>query len=188
MVFIKHNSLKSDIFFNPIFIQGFSGSRLFRVRVFQSPGFSGSRFFRVQVFQSPGFSGSRFFRVRVQGSGFSGSGSRVQLQVLEVAEYNMRNILLKNHTQNVVEKLFPDPFLKNQNWVYLRINSLKFYEVCFYFILIWGLSKYSESKLHITCFILYKAFLKSKKSSGTSLPAWFSAWFLKKNIHLVIFY
>ena len=29
-------------------------------------------------------------------------------------EYNMINILLKNHTQNVTEKLFPDPFLKNQ--------------------------------------------------------------------------
>ena len=53
MVLIKHNYLKSDIFFNPIFI----------------PGFSGSRFFRVQVFQGPGF---------------SGSGSRVQVQVLEV--------------------------------------------------------------------------------------------------------
>ena len=30
-------------------------------------------------------------------------------------EYNMRNIFLKNHAQNVVEKLFPDPFLKNQS-------------------------------------------------------------------------
>ena len=56
MVLIKHNSLKSDIFFNPIFI----------------PGFSGSRFFRVQVFQVPGFSGSGS---RVQGPG---PGSRVQ--------------------------------------------------------------------------------------------------------------
>ena len=27
MVLIKHNYLKSDIFFNPIFIAGFSGSR-----------------------------------------------------------------------------------------------------------------------------------------------------------------
>ena len=54
MVFIKHNSQKWDIFFNPIFI----------------PCFSGSRFFRFQVFQGPGF---------------SGSGSRVWVQVLEVA-------------------------------------------------------------------------------------------------------
>ena len=65
MVFVKHNSLKSDIFFNPI--------------VFQGPGFSESRFFRVQVFQGPGpgpgpslGSGSR---VQVQGPG-PGSGSR----------------------------------------------------------------------------------------------------------------
>ena len=53
MVFIKHNSLKSDIFFNPLFISCFSGSS----------------FFRVQVFQGTGFSGSRFSRVGVQGSG-----------------------------------------------------------------------------------------------------------------------
>ena len=45
MVFLKHNSVKSGIFFNAIFIPGFSGSRS-RVRV-QSPG-SGSRV-RVQV-------------------------------------------------------------------------------------------------------------------------------------------
>ena len=33
----------------------------------------------------------------------------------QLIEYNIRNIFfLKNHTQNVVEKLFPDPFLKNQ--------------------------------------------------------------------------
>ena len=59
MVFIKHNSLKSVIFFNPIFIPRF-----------QDPCFSGSRFFRVQVFLGPGFSRSR---------------SRVRVQVLEVA-------------------------------------------------------------------------------------------------------
>ena len=30
-------------------------------------------------------------------------------------EYNMRNIFLKNHAQNVVEKLTSNPFLKIQN-------------------------------------------------------------------------
>ena len=69
MVLIKHNSLKVDIFFNPIFIPGYQG-----------PGFSESRFFMVQVFHGPGFSGSRFFRVQGQGP-----GSRVRVQVLEVA-------------------------------------------------------------------------------------------------------
>ena len=28
----------------------------------------------------------------------------------------MKNIFLENYTQNVVKKLFPDPFLKNKNW------------------------------------------------------------------------
>ena len=40
MVFIKYNSLKSDIFLNPIFILCFSGSRFFRFQIFQGPGFS----------------------------------------------------------------------------------------------------------------------------------------------------
>ena len=88
MVFIKHNSLKSGIFFNPIFNPGFSGSRFFRVQVFQGSGFSGSRFFRVWVLgPGPGY-GSRFqslgsgSRVRVQGPG---SRSRFGVQLLEVA-------------------------------------------------------------------------------------------------------
>ena len=38
MVFIKHKSPKSDVFFNPLF------------HVFQDPRFLGSRFFRVKVF------------------------------------------------------------------------------------------------------------------------------------------
>ena len=29
--------------------------------------------------------------------------------------YNMRNIFEKIHTQYELEKLFPDPFIKNQN-------------------------------------------------------------------------
>ena len=70
MVFVKHSSLKSDIFLNPIFIPGFSETRFFRVQVFQNLGFSGSRVFKVQVrVQVPGS------RVRVQGPG---PGSRVQ--------------------------------------------------------------------------------------------------------------
>ena len=42
-------------------------------------------------------------------------------------EYNMRNVLLKNHAQNAVEILFPDHFLKNQNWAYIGSNNLTFY-------------------------------------------------------------
>ena len=56
MVFVKHNSLKPDIFFDSIFIPCFSGSRFFRIQVFQGPGFSGSGS-RVQG-PGPGFRSS----------------------------------------------------------------------------------------------------------------------------------
>ena len=60
-------------------------------------------------------------------------------------------LFLKHHAQNVVEKLFFYLFLKNQNWTYHQINSLKFYTVCFYCMPCWGLSKYFETKLHAPC-------------------------------------
>ena len=76
MVFVKHNSLKSDIFFNPMFIPGFSGFR-----------FSGFRFFRVQVFQGPGL----------------GCGSSVRVQVLEVA--HLRYLIIIDHVLTIYIKL-----------------------------------------------------------------------------------
>ena len=78
MIFIKHNYLKSDIFFNPIFI----------------PCFSASMFFRVQVFQGSGFSG---FGSRVQVQGL-GPGFRSSLQcILNYCKYcclNFRMIII----------------------------------------------------------------------------------------------
>ena len=47
------------------------------------------------------------------------------MKFAQLIEYNMRKFLLNNYTQNVAEKLLPDPFLKNQNSVYLCINSIK---------------------------------------------------------------
>ena len=41
-------------------------------------------------------------------------------------------LLMENHTQNVVVELVPDPLLNNQSWVYVLINSQKFYTICFY--------------------------------------------------------
>ena len=99
---------------------------------------------------------------------------------------------MKNHKQNAVEKLFPDPLLKNQNWTYFWISSLKFYIVCFNFMPNWGLSKYNETKLQTTCFLPHiKLFFKNRKRSGTSsdlVQTSFFALYLKKNISLVIFY
>ena len=33
----------------------------------------------------------------------------------QLIEYDVETFFLINHTQNVAGKLFPDPFLKNQN-------------------------------------------------------------------------
>ena len=41
------------------------------------------------------------------------------MKLSQLIEYNMTNMFLENHTQNMVEKLFTDPFLKNQNLAYL---------------------------------------------------------------------
>ena len=66
--------------------------------------------------------------------------------------------------------------------------SLKFLTLL-YCIPSWGLSKCIKTKLHTTCFyLIYKAVLKNKKRSATSLPISFSAWILEKNNSLVIFY
>ena len=70
-------------------------------------------------------------------------GKRNQtMKFCQLAEYNMRNIFLveKLWRKNVVEKLVPALFIKNQNWVYLWINSPKF------------LPKYIKTKVLTTCF------------------------------------
>ena len=78
----------------------------------------------------------------------------------QLIEYNMRNTFLEISYLKLVEKLVSDPFIKNQNWAYLWINSLKYYEVCFYCM--------TKSR-SINDF--YKSFLKNKKRSGlVSLP------------------
>ena len=78
----------------------------------------------------------------------------------------MKHFSWKNHTQNVVEKLFPDPFLKYQNWAYLRINILKFYLFCLYCLESRALSKLIETKLQTTCIYLIK---KNKKKTKRGL-------------------
>ena len=60
----------------------------------------------------------------------------------------------------MVNELVPDPFLKNQNWAYLWINSLKFYTGCFDCMASWWLSNYFETKLQTTCFHLILSFFK----------------------------
>ena len=69
----------------------------------------------------------------------------------QLIEYNTRKNM-KNHVQNVEEKLVPDSFLKNQNLPYLWINSLDFHTVCFYYMLKSRTTKHIETKVLTTCF------------------------------------
>ena len=56
--------------------------------------------------------------------------------------YNMRKISVAK----------PDPFLKDQiEYISGSINSLKFSTVCFYCMLIWDLSKHSETEMQTSC-------------------------------------
>ena len=64
-----------------------------------------------------------------------------EMKFAQLKRYDIRNIFLKNLTKNLVEKLFPDPFLKNQNCAYTWINSLKFCTVLFHCMPSWGLIK-----------------------------------------------
>ena len=61
----------------------------------------------------------------------------------QLIEYN-RLFFLKNHMHNVVEKLFPDPFLKSKVKIQHISRSMP---RC-------GLLKYIETKLLNTCFYL----------------------------------
>ena len=45
----------------------------------------------------------------------SGNKGSQPIKFSQLIKSKMRNILLKNYTQNAVEKLFPDSFLKAQN-------------------------------------------------------------------------
>ena len=78
-----------------------------------------------------------------------------------------------------MEKLFPDTFIKNENWEYIWIDNIKFYAVGFCCIpsiqkvlksIDYWQSKSVETKLQIACFHLkYKSFLKTKRGL-VSLP------------------
>ena len=70
---------------------------------------------------------------------------------------------VKNVTQNVVEKVFLDPPLKNQNWTYQYSKaSYSLFLLCAKF----------RAKLQTTCFyLIYGFFFKKKRGLGlVSLP------------------
>ena len=121
MVFVKHNPLKSDIFFNPIFIPGFSGFRIFRI---QGPG-SGSRT-RVQV-QGPGSGfGSR---IQGPGSGFQKQQKRSDISYQQKIcplrnQSNLENIVVGKDHRRCLQLEWCNKLKKNRvnNILAMKIN------------------------------------------------------------------
>ena len=70
------------------------------------------------------------------------------------------NAIVSKCSQNMLDKLVPEPFLKVENWAYLWINSLNFYALSFYCIPSRGLSKYIETKVQTIRFYLKLSFFK----------------------------
>ena len=96
---------------------------------------------------------------------------------------------MKNHLQNVVEKVFLNHFLKNQNWAYLWINILKCSTVCFYWMRVESYRKILKLSCRPLAFTSYKAFLK--KRPAFFLPHflydfWRKMFFLLYSIFLVL--
>ena len=82
----------------------------------------------------------------------------------------------------MIEKLFPDSFLKNRNWAYLWINSVKFYTVFVIVCQVEGYQNILRLNFRPLTFTSYKPFLRNKRRSRSSLRDLFFALFLKKNV------
>ena len=67
-----------------------------------------------------------------------------------LAEFNMRYIFLGKSYTKCGGEASPDPFLENQNWIYLGINHLNSSFWGFYCISSRGLPKYIKTKVLLT--------------------------------------
>ena len=87
-------------------------------------------------------------------SNISKGKSNQTIKLGQLIEYNTGNIFVEKSYTECGGETIPGPFSKNQNWVYLWINSLKLYTVSLYCMLVWGQSKYIETKLQTICLYL----------------------------------
>ena len=98
---------------------------------------------------------------------FSRSKDNQAMKFSQLIEFNVKNIFLEKSCTKCGGETIPKPLL--------RISL-----------------DYSLFLLRRSCrplaFTSYKAFLRNKRRSGTSLPVSFSAWLLKKNVFDIIFY
>ena len=92
---------------------------------------------------------------------------------------------LKNHTQNVVIKLFAHCFLKSKLSISLN-QHIKNFIVCFYCMQSWGLSKDIETKHQTTSFTSYKAFKNQKEVWNESPCLIFCITFEEKYLSYIL--
>ena len=93
-------------------------------------------------------------------------------------------LFLKNHLQNVLDNLFPDPFQKIKIEHISRSVVNSFIQFVFIIWQVQGYRNIFKSSCRLVAFTSYKDFLKNKKRSETCLPATFLAWFMKKDSSL----
>ena len=129
MVFIKHNSLMSDIHFNPIFIPCFLGPKFFRVQVFLGLGFSG----RVQG-PSPGFRSSSLKLVVVKNPAVHRCSSK-QLFFI-ILQYSKETPVLESLFYKA-EALKAYSFIKKRlQYRCFHVNIAKFLKTAFIYLYI----------------------------------------------------
>ena len=107
----------------------------------------------------------------------------------QLIEYNMTKIFLEKSFTECGRETIPRPFSKKSK---LSISQNQYSKNVIYFVLVVcqvdDYRKWLKLRCSLFTFISNKAFLKTKKRSRTSLPALFSALYLKKNRSVIIFY
>ena len=90
----------------------------------------------------------------------------------------MHEMCWRSYSQNLFSKTKIEHISRSIAWCFMQLVFIACY------------CEDYRSILKLSCrplaFTSYKAFLKNKKRSGTRLSASFSAWFLNKNISIVI--
>ena len=111
------------------------------------------------------------------------------MKFVHLIEYNTRNIFPEKSYTKCDEETSSKTFSKKSKLIQSRNQQSK---VLYSLFLFHAQVEGYQIKLKLRCrpvaFNSFKAFLKNKRRTGTSLPATFSAGFLKENFSPITFY
>ena len=93
----------------------------------------------------------------------SRSKNNQTMKFAQLIDITWEALLLKNHIKSVVEKLFSDIFLKNQNCAYLWINSLSFMQFLFILCQVEAYRNILKLSCRSLAFTSHKVFFKKTK-------------------------